>query len=375
MKRLVIKIGSRVLAKKNGFLNEKVISNLVRDIAKIKKKKGIEIILVTSGAVSVGKSVAGTEKIKIETEAVDYDKSIVREQILAAIGQPKLMALYIKEFEKHGLYCAQILATRSDFASRKSYLSLRTVTENLLKAGIVPIFNENDVLSPEELDFSDNDQLSAMIAAMTVSDKLVILSTVDGLYDGPIDDPRSKVIDIIQDISDFKKHVDDSNIAGKGGMKSKLMTAELVTSLGMDMYIGNGARKGIIEKISSGEKIGTFFPAKREKSKALKNWLAAGAVGKGKIIVSTCLAEILRSKKTASILFIGIEKIEGIFSEKDIVEISDDEGQILGRGIARYGSLELRKEVENFKNMTDNQKSKLKASKIIAVHYDYFVYC
>jgi glutamate 5-kinase len=372
---MVIKIGSRVLAKKNGFLNEKVISNLVLDIAKLKKKEGMEITLVTSGAVSVGKSAVEIEKMKIESEAVDYDKNIVREQILAAIGQPKLMAIYIKEFDKYDLHCAQILTTRSDFAGRKSYLSLRTVTENLLRAGVVPIFNENDVLSPEELDFSDNDQLAVMISAMTVSDKLIILSKIDGFYDGSIDDPKSKVISVIENVPDFTKYVDDSKIAGKGGMRSKLVIAELATSLGIDMHIGNGAKRGIIEKISSNEKIGTYFPAKSKKTKALKNWLAAGAAGKGKIIVSTCLAEILRSKKTASILFIGIEQIEGNFLEKDIVEIADDEGCILGRGIARYGSSELRKEIEKFKNMTDNQRSKLKTSKIIAVHYDYFAYC
>jgi len=375
MKRIVVKIGSRVLARENGLLNERVISNLVRSIAELKKGDKTEIILVTSGAVSVGKSVTEIEEMKIESEAVNYDKNIVREQILAAIGQPKLMALYIKEFEKYKLRCAQILATRHDFASRKSYLSLRTVTENLLKAGVVPIFNENDVLSPEELDFSDNDQLAAMIAAMTVSAKLVILSTVDGFYDGMVDDPESKIINVVEDIPGIKRLVDDSRIAGKGGMKTKLMTAELVTSLGIDMHIGNGAKRGIIEKISNGEKIGTFFPAKKKKLKALKNWLAAGASGKGKIIVSTCLAEILRSKKTASILFIGIEEIQGNFSEKDIVEIADDEGIILGRGIARYGSSELREEIGKFRNMTDSQRSKLKATKIIAVHYDYFVYC
>jgi glutamate 5-kinase len=375
MKRFVIKIGSRVLAKKNGFLNDKVVSNLVRDIVKLKKEKRTEIILVTSGAVSVGKAAVEIEKMKIDAETVDCDKNVVREQVFAAIGQPRLMALYIKEFDKYGINCAQILATRSDFASRKAYLSLRTVTENLLKAGIVPIFNENDVLSPEELDFSDNDQLAAMIAAMTISDKLIILSTVDGLYDGSIDDPKSKIIDVIENITDSTKHVDDSNVAGKGGMKSKLMTADLVTSLGIDMHIGNGAKRRIIEKISQDEIIGTYFPAKQKKSKALRNWLAAGASGKGKIIVSTCLAEILRSKKTASILFIGIEQIVGNFSEKDIVEIADDEGSILGRGVTRYGSSDLRKEVGRFRGMTDSQRSKLKASSIIAVHYDYFVYC
>jgi len=375
MKRIVVKIGSRVLAKKNGLLNEKIVSDLVFDVAKLKKDKNIDLVIVTSGAVSVGKTVKSLLNFKIEAEAIDYDKNIILEQVMAAVGQPKLMAFYINEFQKYNLHCAQVLATRADFASRTSYLSLRTITDNLLKAGIVPIFNENDVLSPEELDFSDNDQLAAMVAAMLSADKLIILSSVDGLYNGPADSPKSKVVAMVKNISDFSKFVDDSNVSGKGGMRSKLLVSDLVTSLGIDMHIGNGARKRIVSKIFAGEKIGTFFPAKSKKGKALKNWLAAGAASKGKLMVSTSLADALKKKRTASILFLGIEKIGGNFSEKDIVDIVDESGKLLGRGVSRFNSKKLKEEIEKFKNSGDLEKARTKTSKMIAVHYDYFVYC
>jgi len=347
---------------------------LVADVARLKEEKNIDIILITSGAVSVGKSFKNLLDCKIEAEAISYDKSIVREQVLAAVGQPKLMAFYIKEFQKYNTACAQILATRADFADRASYLSLRTVTENLLKAGVVPIFNENDVLSPEELDFSDNDQLAAMVAAMTAADELVILSTVGGLFVGSMEDPKSKIIPIIESAEKFSKFVDDSNISGKGGMRSKLQIADLVTNLGITMHLASGLEKKAILKIANGEKIGTKFPAKTKKAKALKNWLAAGAASKGRLVVSTSLADVLRKKKTASILFIGIEKIEGDFAEKDILDVVDESENILGRGVSRFDSKKLKEEVEKFKNKEESVKAKMKTSQMIAIHYDYFVF-
>jgi glutamate 5-kinase len=374
MNRIIIKIGSRVLAKKNGLLNERVVSHLVADVARLKKEKKIDIILITSGAVSVGKSVKRLLDCKIEAEAVSYGKNIVREQVLAAVGQPKLMAFYIKEFQKYDTTCAQILATRADFAGRASYLSLRTVTENLLKAGVIPIFNENDVLSPEELDFSDNDQLAAMVAAMTAADELIILSTVEGLFDGPLRDPKSKIVPVIENVEKFSKFVDDSNILGKGGMRSKLLIADLVTNLGITMHLASGLERNVILKIANGEKIGTKFPAKAKKAKAIKNWLAAGAASKGRLVVSTCLADVLRKRKTASILFIGIERIEGDFVEKDILDVVDESENILGRGVSRFDSKKLKEEVRKFKIKVESEKAKMKTSEMIAIHYDYFVF-
>lgn len=362
-----------MLANKNGLLNKKVIADLVRDLAKVKNEKDIDILLVTSGAVAVGRANKKAANLKIEADGISYDKNTVHEQMLAASGQPKLMAFYTREFGKYKIDCAQILTTRADFAQREKYLSLRTVTKNLLKAGIVPIFNENDVLSPEELDFSDNDQLAGMVSAMIVAEKLIILTVVDGFLDGPVNVPGTKNVPVIKSIKDYIDKVDDSNIS-RGGMKSKLYIADLVTSLGIEMHIAHGGKKGIVSKIIRNEKCGTFFPAKAKKAKALKNWLAAGAASKGTLVVSTSLADVLRKRQTASVLFLGIEKIKGNFMEKDIVDVCDDSGILLGRGISRFGSESLKKEVEKYKKSTGIEKAKIKTSKIIAIHYDYFVF-
>jgi glutamate 5-kinase len=373
MKRIVVKIGSRVLAKKNGLLNKKVIAELVHDLAKIKKEKSIDILLVTSGAVAVGRGNKKAAELKVEADGVSYEKEIMHEQMLAAAGQPKLMAIYTKEFARYGIDCAQVLTTRADFAQREKYLSLRSVTNNLLRAGIVPIFNENDVLSPEELDFSDNDQLAGMVSAMVFADKLIILTVVDGFLDGPIDSPQTKIVPVIRNVKEYIDKVDDSNIS-RGGMKSKLRVAEMVTSLGIEMCIAHGGKKGVVPKIIQKNNCGTFFPAKTKKKKALKNWLAAGAASMGKIIVSPKLAEVLRKKQTASILFLGIDGIKGDFSEKDTVDVVDGLGKVLGRGVSRFGSEKLREEVYKFKNSSNFEKAKMKTSKMIAIHYDYFVF-
>ena len=375
MKRIVVKVGSSVLSKRNGHLNMAVISNLVCDLAKLNKEEDLEVALVSSGAVSVGRSVKSLEEIKIETEAVNYDKEIVKEQILAAVGQPKLMAFYTKEFDKFRVDCAQILATRAAFADRQSYLSIRTVTNNLLKAGILPIFNENDVLSPEELDFSDNDQLACMVAAMLMTDKLIILTDVDGMYDGPIRNKSSKVISMIEDASKYLGKVDKRRGTGKGGMRSKLLSADLVTCLGMDMHIASGFKKNILSQIVQGERIGTFLPARNKKLKPIKNWLATAAVSGGRIIVSTFIADMLKKKKTASVLFTGVEKIEGNFNKGDVIEICNENKELLAKGMVKYSSEELYKKIREYAEKDSDEKDQIKASKIIAVHYDYMVFC
>ena len=375
MKRITVKIGSRVLTKKDGYLNKKVVVELVKDLASL-KKQGQEIILISSGAVELGKSVSSLRNnLEIKTNAVKYSNSIIREQILAAVGQPKLMAFYTKEFEKYGITCAQLLVTRSVFADRESYLSIRTVAENLLKLGILPIFNENDALSSEELDFSDNDQLACMVASMLVVDKLIILTNVDGVYDKLGKGVISKRIPIIKKVGDFIEKIDDSASTGKGGMKSKLISADLITSLGIPMHIANGLTKNAVSKIVKGKNIGTFFPTSHKKENAAKAWLATAAWPKGKIIVSTCLGDILRKKQlAASILFMGIEKISGNFSKRDVVEICDETGKGLGKGLVRYDKAELKKKIEEYRKKTSQERTKIKTAEMIAVHYNDFIY-
>jgi glutamate 5-kinase len=372
----IIKIGSRVLTQSDGQLNREVAINLVGEIARL-RNNGSDVVLVTSGAVSLGRSVIDLVDFKVGAEMVRYSKDVIKEQILASVGQPLLMEFYTQEFKKHNVICAQILATRSDFANKDAYLSLRTVVENLLRLGIVPIFNENDVLSPEGLDFSDNDQLASMIAAMLVADKLILLTNVDGVYDGSPKDPASKIIPVIENAGDFMGKVDRSMKSGKGGMSSKLMSADLITSLGISMHIANGLEKNILSKIFiEGEIVGTFFPARDKKVRVTKGWIATAAVTAGKkIIVSTYLADILRKRsKTPSILFAGIERVEGNFSKDDIVEICDDEGKVLGRGQCRFDSDVLGRLVSDYRLKGDTEKAKVRTADTIAVHYDYFVF-
>jgi glutamate 5-kinase len=371
MKRIVIKIGSKILTDENGHFNKVVVENLVKDIASIKEKENIEVAIVSSGAVALGREAKSLGKFEVGTSAIKYDKTILKEQILASIGQPRLMAFYCDEFKKYKLTCGQILATRAVFADREAYLSIRTVTESLIKLNVIPIFNENDVLSPEELDFSDNDQLASMVAAMLVADKLILLSNVDGVYNN-IDKGDRQVVPVIEKASNYFKNIDDSKSQGKGGMKSKLIIADLINSLGIDMYIANGKNKKVISKIINGEKIGTFFPAKSKKVKAIKNWLATAAVGKGKIYVSTYLADILRKKQTASILITGVAKIEGKFKKGEVVGIYNDDKKLLGRGLTRCSSKEIEQKIVWYNKKSDNEKNKIKAADIVAVHYDYF---
>jgi len=370
IQRIVIKIGSKILTDENGNFNVAVVEKLVKDIACAVEKENIEVVLVSSGAVALGREIKSLEKFEVETSAIKYNKTILKEQILAAVGQPRLMAFYCDEFFKHKLPCAQILATRAVFADRQAYLSIRTVTESLMKLNVIPIFNENDVLSPEELDFSDNDQLASMVAAMLVADKLIVLSNVDGVYDD-VAGAKRQVIPVIEKASDYLKNIDDSKSIGKGGMKSKLNIADLVTSLGIDMYIANGSEKKVISRILAGEKFGTFFPAKSKKVKAIKNWLATAAVSHGKIYVSTYLADILKQKQTASILITGIERIEGKFNKGEVVGIYDDK-KLLGRGLTHYSSRDIEEKTVWYNKKSDNEKAKIKAADIVAVHYDYF---
>lgn len=374
MKKIVVKIGSRVLTDEQGLLNTHVIAQFVDDIVRIKDELDIDTVLVSSGAVSAGRAVLSLDSFTVDAQGLQYDKCILKEQILAAIGQGTLIAEYKKFFHEHGKECAQILTTRKDFANRGEYLSLKIVTDTLVSLGICPIFNENDVLSPAELDFSDNDQLAYMVGAMIGADEVMIFSNVEGVYDRSPSDLGARVIACIDNISDVVNLVDDSTSSGKGGMRSKLQSADVVTSLGIAMRIASGYEDHVLYRIAKGEHIGTVFPAKAVTKTNMKKWLTTAAVGTGRIIVSTFLADNLRSKRTSSILFVGIEKVEGTFHKDDVVDICDEHGVILGRGRVRYDAQDLQENVMQYRTLSDAQKAQRKTAEIIAVHYNYFVF-
>jgi glutamate 5-kinase len=375
MKRIVVKIGSRILTDTHGKLDRVAIAALAHDIGRVKREKGVEVVVVTSGAVSAGRAVVSLDDFRMQKEAVAYSEAILKEQVLASIGQPLVMHAWTEGFAACGMYCAQLLTTRADFATRKNYLSIRSVTLNLITLGIVPVFNENDVLTPERLDFTDNDQQACMIAAMIAADALVILSDVDGVYDGSPKDPQSKLVPVITDPLEFLDRIDATSGSGKGGMKSKLHAADLATTLGIDMYIVHGKTPDVIVKTVEGG-MGTHFPARTQKGevKPIKAWLASAASGTGKIVVSTFLADILRKKRVASVLYFGIEQVEGSFKEGDVVDVCDDKGTILARGVVRHGAQELQEKINAYKALAADARADLKTSKIIAVHYDQLVF-
>lgn len=367
METIVVKVGSRVLAKEDDGVDEKIVAHLAEQIADI-MKMGTKVVLVSSGAVSVGRNVFPIKgSFRLKDEQIKYSKETLREQMFAAVGQPLLMAVYEKAFGAYGIRCAQILATRPDFVVRESYLSLRVVTRNLMEVGVIPIFNENDVLSPEKLDFSDNDQLATFVAAMLVADRLIILTTVDGVYDGLPTDPSSQIVSQIENPEEFAERVSDVGIS-KGGMKSKLLCADLATALGIPTYVANGRRERVLTRILAGERMGTFFPSAGNRKSTLKTWLTVAVGGdKGKVVVSTSLADILAQKRVASILTLGIERVEGEFEKGDIVQVIEEGGRVFGRGMVRMKSSVLR-------DCIARERGNPTGKSTIAIHYDYFVF-
>lgn len=353
------------------MLNQEFISQLAEDIARLRAAQ-YEVVVVSSGAVVSGRSLLKTEKLNVA--APHGEGRLVEEQVLAAIGQPNLIVAYQQKLAPHQLIPAQILVTRADFADRERYLSLRTVTENLLRMGAVPIVNENDVLSTEELDFSDNDQLSCMMAAMLSAEILVVLTDVPGIFDKPPDTPGASLLKEVMDIDALKRSIGaGTNSVGKGGMRSKVATADLITMLGIPMRVAGGYDKGVVSRIVlDGEPLGTFFPPQGKRLSRRKAWIGAGASSKGEIVVSTYLADLLRDRRVSSILMRGVESISGNFEKGDVVTILDDDGVELGRGIVRNSSQELAARIEQRKSAGEEAVRTAGGDKIV-VHYDNFI--
>ena len=254
-KRIIVKIGTKVLSKANGLVDEKVLAHLVDQIAALRKKK-IEVLLVTSGAVGSGRSLLGH----------NGEETIADKQVFAAVGQVKLMNIYSKLFAKHGFHCAQILATKEDFRDKGHYENMSKCFRNLLRDGIVPIVNENDVVAIKELIFTDNDELCGLVALQLDADAAIILTSVDGVLDGPPADPKSRVIPEItaRTIRKIEKYVTvEKTAGGRGGMASKFDVARKLIGEGIPVHIANGKRKNVLSDIVDGKHVGTKFCSRR----------------------------------------------------------------------------------------------------------------
>ncbi len=330
-KKIVIKIGSSLLIKKNEF-NSDWLQNFIEDIIFLKKNK-IEVLIVTSGAVSLGKKYLRIDKKKIK---------INEKQAFAACGQVILMNNFKKSFAKKKIKVAQILLTYSDTEDRRKSLNSRETIFELLKYNIIPVINENDTVATDELKFGDNDRLAARVSQIVSADKLFLLSDVDGLYTkNPKIDKQAELLVEINEIDEnhIKMAGNYTNIYGTGGMQTKVEAAKIATGSGCDTVICNGIKKNPIQSFLK-KKIGTLFLSKVKKESGFKKWLAGTIKVTGNLVIDDGAKKAIING--ASILPRGVKKISGNFFKGDIIEVNDMNGNKLGKGVTYYDSEELK---------------------------------
>lgn len=352
-KRLVVKVGTNVLARPDGLLDITSISQLVDQIADL-KTKGVDVILVSSGAVGAGRSMM---------EVPEGLNKVVRRQVLSSIGQVRLMEIYRQLFSNHQLFCAQVLATKEDFRDRQHYINMQNCFLALLRDRVVPVVNENDVVAITELMFTDNDELAGLVAAMTNADGLVILSSVKGVFDGPPEDPKSNVIKSIDPHEKkWQRVIQPSRSSfGRGGMHTKFRIAQKAAKVGIPTFIGDGREPGVLLSLLEDRFTGTHFTAQTGLSN-VKKWIAYNELPqKGAVHINKGAEKVLRStEKVSSLLPVGIIRIEGEFEKGDLLRILNEEGEAIGMGIAQYGA-------------TTAQQYVGQQGKKALVHYDYLV--
>ncbi len=341
-KRIVIKLGTNVLRNEDGEVAISRIYSFIEDMSKL-VRQGKEVILVTSGAVGLGKK-------KLNLESTDEDGL---KQACAAIGQSRLMSFYENGFGIYDIPIAQILLTEDDFSLRHRYLSLRTTLNKILEFGVVPIINQNDtvstikmstVLSGVKVCFSDNDKLSALVSSELDADLLILLSDIDGLFTAnPKTNPDAKLIPEVCNVTDEIMSLGtDASEGGRGGMRTKLEAAKLVTRFGGKVLIANGKIPYVLSKIFEGEKIGTMFLPTKENLPDKKRWIGYATNIRGQLIVNDGAKKAVL-EENSSLLPIGIINVINDFRQGEVVSICDENNQEFARGMVNYSSEECRK--------------------------------
>ena len=334
---IVVKVGTSSITTGEGKLDEKEMHRLVNQIATA-IEQGDKIVLVTSGAVA-----AGIAELGVPPKPND----IVFQQASAAAGQSVLMARYRGLFKEHGLRVAQILLTAEDLSNRASYLHTCNVLGLLLKLGVVPIVNENDVTSIDELmplnkgcrvNFSDNDILSVLLASAIGADIVVILSDVEGLYTTDPKKSGATVIKTVENIAPLLNSAKGKGRCGKGGIQSKLKAAEIATTCGIPVTIANSKRENVLLDILAGKDVGTYFKP-RKKMSAVKRWIAYSASIKGQIFINEGAKKAMLGG--SSLLPVGVTKVVGHFSVGDVVGLVDQDNFEFAKGNPNYNSSEL----------------------------------
>ena len=332
-KRIAVKIGSNVLTRADGTLDITRMSALVDQVAGL-HSQGVEVVLISSGAVASGRS---------ELKAHKKLDAVSQRQLFSAVGQAKLINRYYELFREHHIACGQVLTTKENFSSRRHYLNQKNCISVMLESGVIPVVNENDTISVTELMFTDNDELSGLIASMMGVEALIILSNIDGIFNGNPAEPTSQVITEInsqeQNISNYIQSGKSS--FGRGGMLTKYNIARKVAEEGIMVVIANGKRDNILPELlkRDSKQLCTRFVASSKNVSNVKKWIAhSDGFAKGEIHVNKGAEEALLDPKATSLLAVGITRINGEFEKDDIVRIIDEAGNSIGVGRVGYDS-------------------------------------
>ena len=332
-KRIVVKLGTSLLTGGGDHLNHDIMSNLVNQVAQL-HRQGAELLIVSSGAIASGRHKLGLKR-KL--------KDIPLKQVLASVGQSRLMYVYEQLFSQYDINVAQALLTRADLANRAGYLNTRNTLLALMELRVICIVNENDVVAVDEIQgakFGDNDNLSAMVANLIDADLLIMLTNIDGLYTAdPNLDANARLIPQVDKIDAriVRMARGTASTLGTGGMTSKIAAARLATSSSVNVVVANGRKSDVILRLVSGEAIGTRFSSAATRLESRKRWLLSGLSTKGKLVIDSGAALALK-KQNRSLLAAGIQRVEDKFKRGDVVEIYDVEGYHLGCGITNYSS-------------------------------------
>lgn len=337
-RRITVKIGSNVLTRADGTLDITRLSALVDQICTL-RNKGIEVILISSGAVACGRS-------ELRNMPLSQLDNVDARQLFSAVGQVKLINRYYDLFRDYGIQVGQVLTMKESFATRRHYLNQRNCMMVMLRNGIIPIVNENDTVSVTELMFTDNDELSGLVAAMLDCDALIILSNIDGIYNGDPKEPGAEVIRRVDSEVDLTNYIRTERSGfGRGGMVTKYRIARKVADEGIAVIIANGKKDNILTDIvlSEAETVCTEFAPASVPASSLKRWIAhSEGFAKGAIKLDERAVEAINSDHAISILPIGVTAVVGEFEKDDLIKVLDSEDNIVAIGRSSYSADEAR---------------------------------
>jgi glutamate 5-kinase len=361
MATVVLKLGSSIVADESGEVRTELLESLCDAVA-ARHAAGDDVIMVTSGAIARGMRLMG---LPVRPRAMD------ELQAASAVGQGKLYQRFDELLQARGVKSAQVLLTFFDISARTHYVNARHTLRRLLDWRVVPVINENDTTTTDDISFGDNDFLAAQVAILIDADLLVMLTDTGGLYTAdPRADPTARLVEEVSDLEDLDRYRIglSSSPLGSGGMRSKVVAAEMATAAGIPVAIASGVEREDVARALAGEPSGTRFPPQRGRVSSFKLWLRYAKPARGRLTVDGGAERALRERGT-SLLPVGVVEVEGEFEAGDAVEVCC-EGRLVGKGIAGYSADELRR-VKGLK--TDQVRELLPRATEEAVHRDYFV--